>query len=486
MEARLNPSLPPHFWELDPIKNFQPLCVDILAQEPGIATADEYGTSGQGDRGVDVLGRDGNGQVIVVGQCKRRENCTAADVIKAGDDFYKHYQHWKDKGVTKFILFVACDLTDKKVQDEIQNQHKRFSNIGIHFEAWSGSILRNKLTPYPQIAQRHIHSQEVLRNICGPNIQGLVFTPNASIETTLQQLREATREPDRYYGDIEDLFDAETRKIISTVQNPPVSFARSSFELQDVAQKYLQPMINVSERLVKMSATLIKFDRKREFTDVLIKVFKLLAQDPLKFENGNSISFIPGVPEIGLYPLALMIYSVYIVGIEYKATQLLSSINKIPFRSRRDEFKDQNLLGVLWHMYYENITSQFFKAISPNTTYPIPESIKNILQDWLQEYLDFPQDAYYHGEFILSLNMLDSNSSYSECLFPSRYLYMPEAKDILKNFITDEKKSLQELCPDIGYRLQIFDTLSSDAARKFPFQRAYGFYGNAFTLYNNS
>jgi hypothetical protein len=485
MEARLNPSLPPHFWELDPIKNFQPLCVDIMAQEPGIASADEYGKSGQSQLGIDILGKDSNGQVIVVGQCKCYKNYKATDVIKAGDDFYDHYQDWKDKGVTKFILFVACDLTDKKVQDEIQNQHTRFAKLGIHFEAWSGSILRNKLTPYPQIAQRHIHSQEVLRNICGPNIQGLVFTPNASIETTLQQLREAMREPDRYYGDIADLFDAETRKIISTVQNPPVPFARSSSELHSVAPKYLQPMIDVSERLVKMSATLIKFDRKREFTDVLIKAFKLLAQDPLKFENVNSISFTPGVPEIGLYPLALMIYSVYIVGIEYKTNQLLSYISKIRFRSQRDEFKDQNLPGVLWHMYYENITNQFFKSISPNTIYPIPESIKNILQDWLQEYLDFPQDAYYHGEFILSLNMLDSDPYFSQYLFYSRYLYMTEAKDILRNFIT-EKRLLQELFPDIDDRLNFFDKLSSDAARKFPYQRASAFYGNAFTTYNNS
>ena len=483
MEARLNSSLPPHFWELDPIKNFQPLCVDILAQEPGIASADEYGKSGQSQLGIDILGKDSSGQVIVVGQCKCYENYKAADVIKAGDDFYNHYQDWKDKGVTKFILFVACDLNDKKVQDEIQNQHTRFAKLGIHFEAWSGSILRNKLTPHSPIAQRHIHSQEVLRNICGPNVQGLVFSPNASIEITLQQLREAMREPDRYYGDIECLFDAETKKILSILQNPPVPFARSSSELQGVAPKYLQPMIDVSERLVKMSATLIKFDRKREFTDVLIKVFKLLAQDPLKFENVNSISFTPGVSEIGLYPLALMIYSVYIVGIEYKTTQLLSSISKIRFRSRRDEFKDQNLPGILWYMYYEDITNKFFKIIKPDCLIPIPLSIKNLLDNWLQDYVSFYEEAYYSGEFILSLTILSYNNQY---LFPSLYLYVSNSKNILEGCISENKIYLKEVFSDIDNRLQLFDKLSIEAARQAPFQRAYGFYGNAFTIYNNS
>ena len=228
MEARLNPSLAPHFWELDPKKQFQPLCVDLLTQEPGIASADEYGKNGQSQLGIDILGKNSDGQSIVVGQCKCYENYKRADVTEAAEDFHENHQYWKEQGVISFILMVACDLSDKKVQDEINKQRQRFAEIGIHFEAWSGSILRNKLMPYPEIAQRHIHSQEVLKNICGPTVQGLIFTPNASIETWLQELREAMREPDRYYAEIEDLFIEEAKKVICVVQSPPSNFLGSS------------------------------------------------------------------------------------------------------------------------------------------------------------------------------------------------------------------------------------------------------------------
>jgi hypothetical protein len=330
MEARLNPSLAPHFWELDPIKAFQPLCVDLLAQEPGVANANEYGINGQSQLGIDILGKDSNGQVAIVGQCKCYEQFKAAEVVKAADEFYKYYDHWKEQGATRFILIVACDLSDKKIQDEISNQRKKFIGVGIYFDAWSGMELRNKLMPYPEIAQRHIHSQEVLRNICGPTVQGLIFTPNDSIETTLQKLREAMREPERYYMNIEDLFIEEAKNIINVVQNH--TLALSTFNDRTSCNEYLQPLIDCSEKLVRLSAALIKLDRQKNFTDILIDVFKLLAQDPLKFENSGTRGYILGVPEIRLYPLALMIYTIYIVGVEYKSTNLLQEITRIRFR----------------------------------------------------------------------------------------------------------------------------------------------------------
>ena len=350
MEARLNPSLAPRFWELDPVDAFQPLCKDLLEQESGIATAEVYGVPGQGQQGIDILGKDINGQIIVVGQCKCYEKFKLTEVIKAADEFYKYHEYWKEKGVNHFILMVACDLSDRKIQDEISNQYKRFNQIGIHFEAWSGSILRNKLMPYLEIAQRHIHSQEVVRNICGPTVQGLIFTPNASIETTLQELREAMREPDLYYMDIEDLFIEEAKNIINVVQNPP-RLDLSSFNSTSSCNQYLQPFISVSEKLVKLSSELIKLDRQERFIDVLVRSLTILSQDPLK-----SVSYIPGIPEIQLYPLALITYTIYIIGTERKSTQLLQQITKIPFRSQRSELQNQNLPGILWCMYNHSNT----------------------------------------------------------------------------------------------------------------------------------
>jgi hypothetical protein len=484
MEARLNPSLAPHFWELDPVNAFQPLCKDLLEQESGIATAEVYGVPGQGQQGIDILGKDINGRTIVVGQCKRQEKFKATEVTEAADEFYKYHKYWKEQGVNHFILMVACDLSDRKVQDEVSNQHTRFNQIGIHFEAWSGSILRNKLMPYPAITQRHIHSQEVVRNICGPTVQGLIFTPNASIEKTLQELREAMREPDRYYADIEDLFLEEAKKVIFVVQSPPSNFF---YMASDLFSEYLQKFINITEKLVQSSATLIKLDRQKNFTDILIKVFKLLAQDPLKFEHGSTRGYQSGVPEIHLYSLVLMIYTIYIVGVEYKSINLLQEITKIRFRSQRSELKDKNLPEILWQMYNERFTIDFFKTIQQNSHFSIPVTIGNTLLPWLRQYLNFPKESYYKGEFILSLTILNANNPYyTPTLFPGCYLVESDSKDVLQNFITDNKKLLKELFPDIETRLQLFDQLSTESVKKVTYQRAYGFYGNAYNLYQNS
>jgi hypothetical protein len=160
------------------------------------------------------------------------------------------------------------------------------------------------------------------------------------------------REPDRYYADIEDLFIEEAKKVICVVQSPPSDFF---YIASDSCSEYLKSFINATENLVRLSATLIKLDRQKNFTDILIKVFKSLAQDPLNFENGDTRGNTPGILEIHLYPLALMIYTIYIVGVEYKSTNLLQQIKQIRFRSQRSELKNQNLPEILWCMYAETI-----------------------------------------------------------------------------------------------------------------------------------
>lgn len=477
MQARLNSSLPPAFWELDPIKQFQPLCTDILNQEPGISTADEYGKSGQSQLGIDIWGKNSSGKIIVVAQCKCYKTYKAKYVTEAADEFYKYYQDWKEKEVTRFILIVACDLSDKKIQDEINNQKTRFEQERICFEAWSGSILRNKLMPHRAIGERHIHSQEILRNIYGSNIKEVVFNPNASVETTLQQLRDAVRKPKRYYGDIKDLFTKEARKFIDFVQSYPLelqTFNKESYE------KYLQPLIDVSERLVRLIAELIKLDRQDKFHDILIKTLKIIAQDPVKMKNGSSSYYLPGMPEVCLYPLALVIYTVYIMGIEHEAIKLLQDIPKIPFRSERLELN--YLPNILWMMYLmDELTTKFFRKINDSVV-PIPKSIENILRPWLENYVDFWEDSWYKGEFILGLTM---QSGYKYNVFPTLYVYDDKAIDILENFI-GEKQLLKELFPDIEDRLKLFDQLSPQAARTDFGRMGYGFYGKALNLYLNS
>ena len=114
------------------------------------------------------------------------------------------------------------------------------------------------------------------------------------------------------------------------------------------------------------------------------------------------------------------------------------------------------------------------------------DSFRIAIRPLLTQYVQFPEDAYYTGEFILSLTILNYDNPYfMQHLFPVSYLVEPNSKNVLKNFMNN-KKWLKELFPDIEDRLQLFDQLSRKSAEGVPYQRAYGFYENAYNLYQNS
>jgi hypothetical protein len=232
---------------------------------------------------------------------------------------------------------------------------------------------------------------------------------------------------------------------------------------------------------VKLSSELIKLDRQERFIEVIVRSLTILAQDPLQ-----SSIYILGIPEIRLYPLAIIIYTIYIIGTERKSTQLLQQITKIPFRSQRSELQNQNLPGILWCMYNHSNTESFFRTVEPSHVVPITKTIKDILLNWLEKYLTFLKDSYYCGEFILGLTLLESNKDF---IFPALYLYLPESKNVLQNFMTN-KRWLKELFPDIEDRLQHFDVVSMDFKNyyyKSNFQRTIGgFCGTAYNFYQNS
>jgi hypothetical protein len=134
-----------------------------------------------------------------------------------------------------------------------------------------------------------------------------------------------------------------------------------------------------------------------------------------------------------------------------------------------------------------DVTVNFFEVIQQNSYYSLPNTIRDTLLPWLKQYLDFPDDAYYKGEFILSLTLLETND---QRLFPPLYIVYSKSKDTLVSFIT-EKKCLKELFPNIENRLQLFDQLSIKMSKGFfkngqYYFNDYGFHGNAYNLYQNS
>ena len=138
---------------------FQDLCRDLLDGEPEIAVCEVYGVRGQAQDGIDLIAHRKNGSEIEVGQCKCYRKYTATQVKKASDEFLDHWKRWSEEGVKRFILFVACDLSDRECQDQILREKRRFAELGISYEVWSSSKIRSKLRPCPDIVRRYFTTQ---------------------------------------------------------------------------------------------------------------------------------------------------------------------------------------------------------------------------------------------------------------------------------------------------------------------------------------
>jgi hypothetical protein len=94
MQPRTNRTFTPNFQEFESF-DFERMCKDLLEREPGVNTADVYGTRGQSDRGVDALAHLEDDEHIDLGQCKRYETYSAADLKRAVGEFLKHWSFWK-------------------------------------------------------------------------------------------------------------------------------------------------------------------------------------------------------------------------------------------------------------------------------------------------------------------------------------------------------------------------------------------------------
>src|SRR5664280_185324 len=104
MTPRANRQLTPNFHELD-WRNFQRLCNELLSHEPD-TMSDEYGTPGQRQHGIDLLATV-KPTGLAVGQCKCEHSFSVKKIRQASDEFFRHWDHWKDKGVLRFILFAV-------------------------------------------------------------------------------------------------------------------------------------------------------------------------------------------------------------------------------------------------------------------------------------------------------------------------------------------------------------------------------------------
>ena len=162
----------PRLYELDPLR-FQGLCRDLCQLESDCATADVFGTPGQLQRGVDVLAIHRGGDETTVGQCKRiRPDALRPTLLKqASKEFLRHRVYWQERGIRRFILFVAPDISRTQIQEEVLQQRAAFKALGIEYEVWGEATIVSKLRTQPGITTTYL-GRAWRDTLCGTAISG--------------------------------------------------------------------------------------------------------------------------------------------------------------------------------------------------------------------------------------------------------------------------------------------------------------------------
>jgi tetratricopeptide (TPR) repeat protein len=242
-------------------RDFQRLSNELFSHEPQIAKSEEYGIPGQRQHGIDLLALV-TPEGLEVAQCKCESSLSIRKIQKASDEFFKHWTHWKDQGIRRFILFAACEVERTQLQNEMLKQRARFRERNISYELWGATTIRNKLRPYRTIARTYIDSEEIVNTICGPVVESAATTAGIAVmthrlgifSTELEELRgeelEDLRELSRSGEQTKALIGVKKLKDALTWQEHTSGFRSRVLRFEAAVHLNLRLEINAAARLL--------------------------------------------------------------------------------------------------------------------------------------------------------------------------------------------------------------------------------------------
>jgi hypothetical protein len=310
-------------------------------------------------------------------------------------------------------------------------------------------------------------------------LQKAQITSNSAQTTDvlIEQVEQYLSDPNRYIL-LNKLVIQEAKTLAKIMQGEleacPWNLSKQN---QPQCQQCIEYLEAKSERLVRILATIVYHDQKAQFITSIAKAFRTLAREPVPINT----TWTHESCWVRLYPLALAIYTVFIVGVQEEREQLLRTVLRTPLKRQAASLPNLPIVYVL--SYLDGYSDSIFNAVLGGTRYfaPVAERIKIILFPWLKELLLDADAAFYQGEFVLGLADIEAPYYLSDekCLYlQGLYLYSPEARPILKAFLCDSSQWLVSLYPSLEDLLDIFDTTASQLDRS-RFGRMDGFCSGA-------
>jgi hypothetical protein len=300
-----------------------------------------------------------------------------------------------------------------------------------------------------------------------------------SLPTTdalIEQVKQDIFDPNRYIF-LNDLLLQESKALAGVMQGEVEACPwMLSIHNKQQCQQCIEYLEAKSERFVRILATIIHHDQNAQFITPVAKALKALARASIFINT----PFTNQSRWIRFYPLALAIYTVFIVGVQEEREQLLRSVLGIRRNQQADSLPNFSLVELL--LYLDGDSDSIFNAVhGPRYFAPVAERIKIILLPWLEELLLDANTAFYQGEFVLGLADIEVPHYLSDekrLYLQGLYLYYPEARPILKAFLCDSSQWLVSLYPSLEDLLDIFDTTASKLGRS-SFGRMDGFCSGA-------
>ena len=301
-----------------------------------------------------------------------------------------------------------------------------------------------------------------------------------SLPTTdalIEQVKQYLFDPNRYIF-LNDLLLQESKALAGVMQGELEACPWGlSTHNQSQCQQCIEYLEAKTERFVRMLATIVYHDQKAQFITSIAQAFRTLARDSVPINTACTDES----RWVRLYPLALAIYTVFIVGVQEEREQLLRTVLRTPLKRQAASLPGLPIVYVL--SYLDRYSDSIFNAVlgGPRYFVPVAERIKKILLPWLEELLLDADAAFYQGEFVLGLANIEAPyylSDKKRLSLQGLYLYYPEARPILKAFLCDSSQWLVSLYPSLEDLLDIFDTTASKLDRS-GFGRMSGFCSGA-------
>ncbi len=144
-------------------EDFERLTLRYVEKNGELEYCHLYGKRGQKQEGIDLFARHDSDEFYTVYQCKKYQKYTVSDIKSAISTFLKG--EWVNK-CKSFYICTSCDLTDKKLSDEIEKQSITLKEHDIKLFILDEIKFSSVLKEHPQIVY-DFFGLEWAKQFCG-------------------------------------------------------------------------------------------------------------------------------------------------------------------------------------------------------------------------------------------------------------------------------------------------------------------------------